>query len=124
MAPRKSPGEAKPRERRDILVAFRLTSSEDAPFTELMKEAELNRSDFYRQLLLNKSPVINKPSKDYDRLLFYYGKSSNNLNQLAHSINLSWKKGIVSERLYIKLLNDLMSIRQLLMAGIEHADQG
>lgn len=122
MATKKPRGGTTPKERRDILVSFRLTSSEDAPFIAMMQEAELNRSDFFRQLVLNKSPVINKPSKDYDRLLFYYSKSSNNLNQLAHSVNLAWKKGIVSERVYQKFLNELIAIRELLMAGVQHAD--
>lgn len=121
MASKKTPA-AGPKVRRDNLVAFRLTDAEKAPFLAMMKEAELNQTDFFRQLVLNAKPVISRPSKDYDRLLFYYGKSSNNLNQLAHSVNLSWKKGVISDRLYRKLLNELLAIRELMMAGITHAD--
>lgn len=123
MAAKKPKGSA-PKERRGNLVAFRLTDAEKAPFDEMMKEAVLNQTDFFRQLVLNKTPVIYKSEVDVARMLFYYSKASNNLNQLAHSVNLSWKKGIVSERLYRKLLNDLIAVRELMMAGIQYADKG
>jgi hypothetical protein len=119
----KKPRASAPKERRGNLVAFRLTDAEKAPFDEMMKEAELNQTDFFRQLVLNKSPVIYKSEVDVARLLFYFSKSSNNLNQLAHSVNLSWKKGIITERLYRRFLNDLINIRELMMIGIQHADK-
>ena len=77
-----------------------------------------------REKQLKKSGLIQTFPKDYERLLFFYSKASNNLNQLAHSVNRSWKKDIVSERLYAKFLNELVSIRELLSSGVSNADQG
>lgn len=104
------------------VVSFRLTDAQMALFEEQIQRAEISQSAFFRELTLNAKPVIKEASKEYERLLFFYSKASNNLNQLAHNVNLSWKKDIVSERLYAKFLNELISIRELLSAGVNHAD--
>lgn len=104
------------------VVSFRLTDEQMAPFDEQIKRAEISQSEFFREITLNANPVLVEASKDYERLLFYYSKSSNNLNQLAHSVNLAWKKDIISQALYAKFLNELIGIRELLSAGVNNAD--
>lgn len=104
------------------MVAFRLTDEQMAPFALGINEAEVSQSEFFRRLVLSSNPVFEKSSKDYDRLLFYFSKSSNNLNQLAHNVHRQSQRGIVSEALYVKFLNELIGIRELLSAGVNGAD--
>lgn len=104
------------------VVSFRLTAAQMAPFEEKFKNANISQSEFFRETFLQANPVFEESSKDLERLLFYYSKASNNLNQLAHSVNRAWKRDIVSQALYTKFLNELISIRELLSAGVNNAD--
>jgi len=104
-------------------VSYRLTEEQYAPFGEIIEKAGISQSQFFRDMTLSKSPVFKESSKNYDHLLFLYNKSSNNLNQLAHKVNSAYRKsGVVSETLYIKTLNELALIRELLSAGLSHVD--
>lgn len=107
------------------VVSFRLREEDIAPYEEKLLISGVKQSDFLREILFNSNAVFEAPakSKDYDRLLFLYNKSSNNLNQLAHRINSAHRKsGLISESLYIKAVNELVLIRELLNAGVNYVD--
>lgn len=105
--------------------SFRLTDEEAAIFEEKIAASNMSKSEFFREVFINSNvnlTVKAAPSKDYQRLLFFTNKASNNLNQLAHKVNVHHLNGKVSERLYRKYLNTLISIRDILLAGVDNAD--
>ncbi|MDG4735997.1 plasmid mobilization protein [Pseudomonas aeruginosa] len=109
---------------RSQVVAFRVPDEKFAPYEQKLKELGISKSDFFRKLLLERldQVTIVAPSKDNAKLLFLYNKASNNLNQLAHRVHLAYKSEIVSERLYLKLMNSLAAIHALLLSGVDDAD--
>ncbi|AGN33486.1 relaxosome component, NikA family (plasmid) [Pseudomonas fluorescens A506] len=107
------------------VVSFRLREEDIAPYEEKLRNSGVKPSDFLREILFNSNAVFEAPkvSKDNDRLLFLFNKSSNNLNQLAYRFNSAYRKSeIISETLYIKAINELVLIRELMLAGVKHAD--
>ncbi|EPR9400223.1 plasmid mobilization protein [Escherichia coli] len=105
--------------------SFRLTDEEAAIFEEKIAASNMSKSEFFREVFINSNvnlTVKAAPSKDYQRLLFFTNKASNNLNQLAHKVNVHHLNGKVSERLYRKYLNTLISIRDILLSGVDNAD--
>lgn len=105
------------------VFGFRLAESEGEMYDNKLKELGMSRSEFFRQAFRNLNVTFEAPTKDYERLLFIFNKSSNNLNQLAHRVHSTHlKSGVISESLYIKWLNELVSIRELLRAGVSDAD--
>ncbi len=105
-----------------VVVSLRLTEEENASFDDARLRTGLNNSKLFRELLLNKEPVFKEYSQSKERLVFLFNKASNNLNQLSLRVNTAYRRGIVSERLYITVHNDLIAIRDLLLAGAEDAD--
>lgn len=107
------------------VVSFRLREEDIAPYEQKLLSSGVKQSDFLREILFNSNAVFEAPtkSKDNDRLLFLYNKSSNNLNQLAYRFNSAYRKSeIISESLYIKAINELVLIRELMIAGVKNAD--
>lgn len=108
---------------KDRVVAFRLTEAQYADFEEQMKKSGTKPAQFWRELVLSKEPVFVEATQDHERLLFIANKAGNNLNQIAHKLNSAYRRGIVSEQLYLKTLNSLVSVRNLLLVGVNHVDQ-
>ncbi|WP_122423057.1 plasmid mobilization protein [Pseudomonas viridiflava] len=109
---------------KERVVAFRLTEEQHASFQEQIQKSGVKPSQFWSALVLSKEPVFIESSKDHERLLFIANKAGNNLNQIAHKLNSAYRRGIVSEQLYLKTLNSLVSVRNLLLVGVNHVDQG
>lgn len=106
-----------------IVFAFRLPAEEGRQYDEQLAVRGMSRSQFLRESFRQFDVTFEAPSKDYERLLFLYNKSSNNLNQLAHRVHSTHlKSGVISETLYLKWLNELVAIRELLQAGVNHVD--
>lgn len=107
------------------VVSFRIAEEDIAAYEEKLKSSGVTKSKFFRGILFDSNATFELPpkTKDYERLLFLYNKSSNNLNQLAHKINSAYRKSeIISDSLYIKAINELVLIRELLKAGVSHVD--
>nr|WP_258404783.1 molybdopterin-guanine dinucleotide biosynthesis protein MobC [Pseudomonas fluorescens] len=105
------------------VVSFRVSEEVFAEYERKLKDSGVKKSQFLREVLFNSNATFQAPSRDYERLLFLYNKSSNNLNQLAYKVNSAYRKsGIISESLYIRAINELVLIRELLSAGVNHAD--
>lgn len=112
----------KPREK-SIVISFRLSESEFEPYKIPLEKSGLNRSQFFRDLWFqNKSRVIisekKTSTKDYTRYLHFVSKISNNLNQLARSLNRAERRGVFNQTLYMAGLNNLNSIRLLLASKL------
>lgn len=107
------------------VVSFRIAEEDIAAYEEKLKNSGVTKSKFFREILFDSNATFEAPpkSKDFERLLFLYNKSSNNLNQLAHRVNSAYRKSeVISESLYIKAVNELVLIRELLLAGVNHVD--
>lgn len=105
------------------VFAFRLPAGEGKQYDEQLAQLGMSRSQFLRESFRKFDVTFEAPSKDYERLLFLYNKSSNNLNQLTHRVHSAHlKSGVMSESVYLKWLNELISIRELLQAGVNHVD--
>lgn len=107
------------------VVSFRIAEEDIAAYEEKLQNSGVTKSQFFRGILFDSNATFEAPpkSKDFERLLFLYNKSSNNLNQLAHRVNSAYRKSeVISESLYIKAVNELVLIRELLMAGVNHVD--
>ncbi len=110
------------KENRNVPISFRLTESEYEPFKLILETTELTRTAFFRRVFLNNEyqfDVKERPAKEYDRLLFLFNKSSNNLNQVAHKLNSAYRSGVVSEKVYLETLNNLVSIECLLRGALD-----
>ncbi|EFI4715972.1 plasmid mobilization relaxosome protein MobC [Salmonella enterica] len=107
---------------RKNVISIRLTDEEYQPFKELLEHTDISKSEFFRALILNRvSELPSKPkvTDDYKRCLFFLSKTSNNVNQIAHRLNLDHNKGIISSSLYEKTLNTLIGIREFIQGAIK-----
>lgn len=102
-------------------VSFRLAESDFAAFRLKSEVANMTATEFFRDCILaNKTQVVARPvaNKDYERLLFVFNKSSNNLNQLAYRANTDHLAGMLSEKTYLSILDNLELIARYMKAGI------
>lgn len=107
---------------RKHVISVRLTEEEYEPFKKILESTEISKSDFFRLVLLNR--IADLPSKpkvttDYKECLFYFNKTSNNLNQIAKRINIDAKKGNVTDTTYRRFMNTLISISNLLSGALK-----
>ncbi|WP_236305731.1 plasmid mobilization protein, partial [Escherichia coli] len=96
---------------KSVHVTFRLTEDEYAPFAKAIAQLDISKSEFFRMLTLNRIENYQpdyRQQPDYKRCLFLMNKTSNNLNQIAHRLNLDHNKGIISSSLYERALNTLI----------------
>lgn len=115
----------KERKNKDKVVAFRLSSEDFADFENKLSASRMSRSEFFREVFINANVQLTvkaAPSKDHESLLYLYNKASNNLNQLAHQVNSAHVSGHVSPSLYLKYLNALVEVRDLLLSGVRYVD--
>jgi hypothetical protein len=110
------------KENKEIVVTFRLSQSEFSPYEKLIKDSGLKKSRVMREVFIAKSGKTSLPktqTKDSKRLLFLANKTSNNINQLARKLNMDYNNGIVNEKTYTLLLNNLINIERSLFSAIE-----
>ncbi|MGD1336113.1 plasmid mobilization protein [Vibrio harveyi] len=110
------------KENRSVPISFRLTESEFAPLKKVLEETDLTRTDFFRRVFLGNEyqfTIKEQPPKEYDRLLFLFNKSSNNINQVAHKLNSAYRSEVISEKVFLESLNTLISIERLMKGAID-----
>lgn len=114
------------KELRTKRIIFRLSPAEFTEFTDKVAKAKTTTSVLLRDRILSDNLIIvareAKKTLDKKKLIFLYAKASNNLNQLAHQINISAKKGGLSKKEQDALLSKLISIDLTLKEGIFHVD--
>lgn len=107
------------------VLTLRVGEDDHTEILRKTKDAGMTTSEFLRDVFINAKLTFSvkaaKP-QDYHRLLFFYNKTSNNINQLAHQVNAAHRRGVISEKTYILWLNKLTSIEALLLAGVSDVD--
>lgn len=110
------------KENKKIIVTFRLSQSEFLPYEKLINDSGLTKSRVMREVFIAKSDkavLPKQPSADSKRLVFLANKTSNNINQLARNLNSDHLEGIVNEKTYKTLLNNLINIERSFYHAIE-----
>lgn len=107
------------KEHKTQVITFRLTESEYEPYKKIFADSNLSRSEFFRHVFLKTKESYtfkikeNKPV-EYSQLIFLSNKTSNNINQIAKRLNTDAKKGIITQRTYNLIINNLISIESQL----------
>lgn len=107
---------------RKHVISVRLTEEEYEPFKKILESTEISKSQFFRLVLLDRlSDLPSKPkvTTDYKKCLFYFNKTSNNINQIARRINIDAKEGGVTDATYRRFMNTLISISNLLSGALK-----
>lgn len=112
------------RKTKDKVLSFRVSEDEARDFEKRLAESGLSKSNYFREVFINRKAEIHIKNKDISILVFYFNKASNNLNQLAHQVNSAHFSDKVSESIYKRFLNTLIDIRTLLLKGVSDADKG
>ena len=107
------------------VVSIRFTDEEYQPYEKLMKELGIGKTEFFRALILSRFDKVEVPEKkskttpDFKKCLFYFNKSSNNLNQIAHRLNKENLNGIITDSMVRKCLFELITIREILQGALQ-----
>lgn len=112
---------------KDIVITMRMSEEEYKPYSKSIEKLGISRSEFFRVLVTEKfNPDIHdkKKKKDAGTLIFYYNKTSNNLNQIARRVNTEVLTGKLNESLLNEILNKLDMINETLLSGIEDFKNG
>jgi len=112
-------------EQLEKVVSLRLTPTDHALWLSKVEASGQTRSEFFRSCVLgNKTEVIakTKASADKLRLIWYFNKSSNNLNQLAWSAHQTRKRGLLDARAFEQVIGHLNTISELMKKGVADVD--
>lgn len=112
-------------EQLEKVVSLRLTASDHELWLAKVNASGQTRSEFFRSCVLgNKTEVITKTKASVDklRLIWYFNKASNNLNQLAWSAHQARKRGLLDGRALEQLIGHLSTISELMHKGVNDAD--
>ncbi len=107
------------------VVSIRFTDEEYQPYERLMNELGIGKTEFFRALILSRFDKVEMPAKkvqptpDFKKCLFFFNKSSNNLNQIAHRLNKENLNGIITDSMVRKCLFELITIREILQGALQ-----
>ena len=102
-------------------VSFRLTATDHAAYQEKVIASGLSPSNFFRDVVLKNKTRIYAAAQLNDNqkeLIRYFRAASNNMNQLAKRCNIDNKRGILTDKSYIALLESLQTIERYLRQAI------
>jgi len=114
------------------VLSLRVPEEDRDLYDSMCKDANLNRSELLRAIIKTKTNgggvIINAPQKkvkdaDYSKLIFYYNKASNNINQIAKKINAAFAAQIISEDTMLTGISLLRNIERLLEAGLQNGNR-
>ncbi|UDJ88585.1 plasmid mobilization protein [Erwinia amylovora] len=105
------------------VLSFRVSEEEATDFENRLVASGMSKSDYFREVFINQKAEIKIELKDLQTVIFYFNKSSNNLNQLAHQVNSAHYSNKISEGIYKRFINTLIDIRTLLLKGVTDADK-
>lgn len=110
------------KENRKKIITFRLSDSEYEPYEKKLKKLNMTKSSFFREVFITKSDSVHiakEKTQDNKRLLFLANKSSNNINQIAKKLNSAYRSGVVTEKVYLETLNNLISLERSFGKALE-----
>lgn len=122
---RKGDDEVERLEQLEKVISLRLTPSDHALWLSKVEASGQTRSEFFRSCVLaNKTSVIAKKAASVDklRLIWFFNKASNNLNQLAWSAHQTRKRGLLDGRAFEQVLRHLSTISELMQKGVNDVD--
>jgi len=108
-----------------IMIGLRFTEEEYAPFEKVILKTGLSKSEFFRLLLtnrLNEKIKVPAENKKIDKLLFYFNKASNNLNQVAKVLNTAHLKGEVNQATLQHCISLLVKMNDSFKYGLYLSD--
>lgn len=107
------------------IASFRLTERDYLAYKKKFAASGLNQSEFFRRYVLtNETQVIAQPaaSMEKKKMLYLVNKASNNLNQLAHRANSEHLEGVISEKTYSEILDNLQRMADYFKVVIANVD--
>ncbi|NIY83692.1 MobC family plasmid mobilization relaxosome protein [Vibrio hepatarius] len=113
------------REKATIHIQTRLTPSEYKPFKKVIDTFGVNRADLFRRVILsNENNLVevggsNQITEAQQRVVYLANQTSNNINQIARKLNQAYLGGVVSERLYLRMMNELIGVRLAFEKGMD-----
>ena len=108
-----------------VHVQAKLTPTEYEPFKKIIGIMGLKKATLFRKVILsNKNNVVclsqsAEEEESRKRMLFLANKTSNNINQLAKKLHQAYRGEVVSERNYLRIMNDLVGVRSAFEKGID-----
>lgn len=108
-----------------IHVQARLTPSEYEPFKRIIAITGIKKATLFKKVILsnrnNADISVDQPDETeaQRRLVFLANKTSNNINQIAKRLNQAYRGEVVSERNYLKIMNDLIGVRSVFEKGMD-----
>ncbi|AXV99179.1 plasmid mobilization relaxosome protein MobC [Ralstonia pseudosolanacearum] len=106
-------------------ISFRLPDVDREAYLQKVRESGLSQSEFFRQAVLgNRTQLVArlKATPYRKRLLFIYGKVSDDLTRLARQASVNHARGALSEDSYLQLLDQLQLIGRYLKATLAKVD--
>ncbi|MCD9538965.1 plasmid mobilization protein [Photobacterium carnosum] len=104
------------------VLSVRISTTEKQHFIDEAEKARMTVSEYFRVAIIdNETFVVQKEimSKDKRNLIYLFNKTSNNMNQLAKSVNIAHNSGNMNEKLSLQVLRELQLIRIALHTYIE-----
>lgn len=108
-----------------IHVQAKLTPKEYEPFKRIIDVTGMKKATLFKKVILSNQnnavvSVGNSEEKEAQRrLVFLANKASNNINQIAKRLHQAYRGEVVSERSYIKIMNDLVGVRSAFEKSID-----
>lgn len=108
-----------------VHVQAKLTPKEFEPFKRIIAMTGMKKATLFKKVILsNENNIVlasgeAKQDEEKRRLVFLANKASNNLNQIAKNLNQAYRGDIVSERHYLRIMNDLIGVRSAFEKGID-----
>lgn len=107
---------------KSIVVSFRMTEAEIEPFNDAIA-ASKNRSAFFKELVLTTSSEkaatnLLKGTDEYTKYNFLLYKASNNINQIAKTLNTLAKSNFTDLSGLNKALNNIHSLEQTIKSKL------
>lgn len=91
--------------------AFKTTQEAGKVWDAKIAASGLTASEYIRKSIEKNVTVMKQVDKQHEqKILFLLAQQSNNINQIAHSLNVAHKAGTVSPHLYMDVLEQLETI--------------
>ena len=99
-------------EKKTELVAVKVTPSFKNMLTVKHTAMNMKESEFIRSAIMNAQLNFKLSDKDIGTLIGTLGSIGNNINQIAHNLNIAKKKNALDEVDYQDIANQLLIIKE------------
>lgn len=109
--------------KKDLRVTIRFTKDEYSAIEKIIDDTGWTQSEALRKLIFDRANNFKErtpnESRKIDRLLFYFNKTSNNLNQVAKLMNTANLEGKLTEKKLIDALNTMIKVEENFYYGVK-----